>query len=896
MSALPKPAPVTGGDTLTVLKSIGPKLTKSFDGDTVIPYGLAKTFSVESVPVKDIDGLSMRLKYLAPKPLRCIIRGAFKGDAAAQTLAPPTRPGQYQRVGELFDETPHHWWCADHDDFEPMLWDPVTHPEEAIRELIESEYPPEFHTASYHWQLSASAGRKPGVLKVHLWWWLETAYTGPQIEAWVRATKVKVDIVTLRKIQVHYTAHPIFLNGTPDPMAGRRCGLHRGEIAAVPLIIPQDVLDASDQRTHAGGDLDLTDPTTKPGVIGAFCKAYPISRVIAEIFPDLFAYADGSDRRVTWYGGGGAAEGCYVTDDDWYLGNSHNTSPHGDRLQNAWDVVRLYKFGHLDEEGDADDPMIAVHELASHRAMVAWVEGLPEIKGTVATTAQTACTQHLAAIEAAVEVSVLRSTVAPAIQAAKDLEPLDRELLAQALKSRLIALTHSPVGIDIARDMVAPVRNADAPGEDHVPEWAKPWVFRTDKDHFFNLDTGESVSITGFNMVHDREMHRFMDRDGNIPAASQYCKLFWNVRTVAGVGYMPGATPVFEMLGTLWANSYSDKDIPAVPPVLTDAEGAAVAIVQAHLQKMLPDDRERELLIAWLAHNTRHPGVKIRWAPFLSSAPGGGKTFFLDLLGMVMGSGNVAPLDAGVLCKSDFTGWALGAAVRCIEEVKLHGENAHDITNKLKQFHTNNVIDVHQKGRDPFRAINKTNYLLLSNFDDGIPLEKGERRYFVLQSAIGIDETQAMSEDGYFKRLFTAVQTFPGAIRKWLLECPMHSDFDPDGHAPMTGAKAQLIELSKNFVVVAAEEIIEEGSVAGVSKHVISSNCLIAEISERTKKTISGPSVHALLKNLGYHFVGRVKWRSKTHRMWVSVAARGITQEQMRLELDNAMLISGFLE
>lgn len=892
MSDLPK----TGGDFITVLKSVGPKLTKSFDGDTVIPYGLAKTFSIESMPIKNIDDLSMHLRYLAPKPLRCIIRGAFKGDAEAQTLAPPARRGHYLRVGELFNEVPHHWWCADHDDFEPMLWDPVTHPEEAIREMIESEYPPEFHTASYHWQLSASAGRKPGVLKVHLWWWLGTAYTGAQIEAWVRATKMKVDIVTLRKIQVHYTANPIFLNGTLDPMAGRRCGLHRGEIDAVPLIIPHEVLDASDQRTHSGGDLDLTDPTTKPGVIGAFCKAFPISRVIAEILPDLFVYADGSDRRVTWFGGGGAVEGCYVTDDDWYLGNSHNTSPHGDRLQNAWDVVRLYKFGHLDEEGDADNPLIAVHELASHRAMVAWAEALPEIKGTTTTTAQTACAQHLSAIEGAADVTTLRATVAPEIQAAKNLEPLDREILAQALKARLSALTRANVGIDIARGMVAQVRNTDEDGESHVPDWVKPWVFRTDKDHFYSLDTGESVSITGFNMMFDREMHRYVDRDGNIPQASQYCKLFWGIRTVVGVGYMPGAAPVFEMLGTLWANSYSDRDIPQVPPALTGAEENAVALVQGHLQKMFPNERERELLISWLAHNVRRPGDKIRWAPFISSAPGGGKTFFLDLLGMSMGQGNVAPLDAGVLCKSDFTGWALGAAVRCIEEVKLHGENAHDITNKLKQFHTNNVIDVHQKGRDPFRAINKTNYLLLSNFYDGIPLEKGERRYFVLQSAIGIDETRAMSEDGYFKRLFTAIQTFPGAIRKWLLECPLHTGFDPDGHAPMTGAKEQLIELSKNFVVIAAEEIIEEGTTAGVSKHVISSNCLIAEISERTKRTISGPSVHSLLKNLGYQFIGRVKWRKKPHRFWVSVAAKDLTQEQMRQALDNAMADNDFLE
>lgn len=378
------PAPDIPEDFITVLKSIGPKLTKSFDGDNVIPYGQAKHFSIEAIPVNSLADLSLGLKYLAPKPLRCIIRGSFKGDAVAQVVAPPARPGQYQRVGELFDEVPHHWWCADHDDFTPVLWDPVQNPEEAIRELIETLYPPEFHTASYHWQLSASAGRTPGVLKVHLWWWLATPYTGPQVEAWVRAQKLKTDMVTLRKMQVHYVANPIFLNGTPDPMAGKRCGLHQGETEAVALDIPQDVLDMAGVRTGVtGGDLELADPTTKPGAIGAFCKAYPISRVIAEILPDLFAYAEGSDRRVTWFGGGGAPEGCFVTDDDWYLGNSHNTDPARGRLSNAWDVVRLYKFGHLDTEDDLDNPLINVNELPSHRATAAWVAELPEIKGAV---------------------------------------------------------------------------------------------------------------------------------------------------------------------------------------------------------------------------------------------------------------------------------------------------------------------------------------------------------------------------------------------------------------------------------------------------------------------------------------------------------------------------------
>lgn len=884
-------------DTLTILKSAGPKLTKTFDGDTVVPYGLAKTFSIESVSIRSLDDLSANLGVLALKPLRCIIRGRFKGDAAAQDIAPPTRPGQYQRLGELFDEVPHHWWCADHDAFSPLLWDPVTEPEGAIQELIETLYPPEFHNASYVWQLSASAGRTPGVLKVHIWWWLERGYTGPQIEAWVRSIELQTDIVTTRKVQVHYTASPIFLNGAQDPMHGKRIGLHRGDTDAVPLVIPQDVLDRAGERERAdGGGMNLVDPTQKPGIIGAFCREYPISRVIDELLPDLFAYASGSDRRVTWFGGGGAAEGCFVTDDDRYLGNSHNTDPFEGRLANAWDVVRHYKFGELDDAALTADEraLCSINELPSHRAMVAWAETLPGMKNDAAVAQQSARDSMLLGIQNAATEAELRGVVLPRIRAADGLEPIDRETLARALQARWLALVGSPMRLDDARSQVRRERT-ERDNENGIPGWLAPWVYCTDKDRFFNLDTGDVQSITGFNLAHGRRMRQFIGQDGNVPPASEYCKLVWDIPIVTGIGYMPGAGRIFEMLGLQWANSYSTRDIPTVPPVLTDAESAAVALVEAHLRLLFPDERERGIFTSWLAHNCRHPGKKIRWSPLIYGDQGVGKSFFMTLLGMAMGPANVRSVDANVICSSDFTSWSIGAAVRFIEEVKIQGHNAWDVVNKLKQFMSDEIISVHQKGKDPFMAKNVTNYCANTNYADALPLTRGDRRYCVLAAAIKAEQAERMAEEGYFITLFDAVEKFPGAMRKWLMEFEMHSEFSPNGWAPDTAAKQQTIELSKNFVHLAAEEIIEEGSV-GVSKHVLSSSCLTTEIENRTSREVSTSSVNALLQSLGFVFGGRLKWRKKTHRIWVTSAAKDLDTTKLREALEITACGQDFLK
>ncbi len=87
------------------------------------------------------------------------------------------------------------------------------------------------------------------------------------------------------------------------------------------------------------------DPESKRGVIGAFCRSYTITEAIEEFLSD--EYVDAGKGRFT-YKKGSAAAGLVVYEDDKFAFSHHGTDPTGGKLCNAFDLVRIHKFGHLD--------------------------------------------------------------------------------------------------------------------------------------------------------------------------------------------------------------------------------------------------------------------------------------------------------------------------------------------------------------------------------------------------------------------------------------------------------------------------------------------------------------------------------------------------------------------
>jgi len=106
------------------------------------------------------------------------------------------------------------------------------------------------------------------------------------------------------------------------------------------------------------------DPTEKQGLIGAFCREYGVTEAIETFLANEYTACDMPDRYT--FAGGSTAAGLVLYEDKFAYSH-HGTDPASGKLCNAFDLVRLHKFGLKDE--DAKDGM-PVNKLPSYTAMM----------------------------------------------------------------------------------------------------------------------------------------------------------------------------------------------------------------------------------------------------------------------------------------------------------------------------------------------------------------------------------------------------------------------------------------------------------------------------------------------------------------------------------------------
>ena len=116
------------------------------------------------------------------------------------------------------------------------------------------------------------------------------------------------------------------------------------------------------------------DPTEKPGIVGAFCKAYTVEDVITEFLTDQ--YSDAGQDRYT-YAGGSTSGGVIVYQDGAFLYSHHATDPISGQLVNAFDLLRLHRYAELDEEITEKTP---INKRPSYLAMSEFAKNDVKVK------------------------------------------------------------------------------------------------------------------------------------------------------------------------------------------------------------------------------------------------------------------------------------------------------------------------------------------------------------------------------------------------------------------------------------------------------------------------------------------------------------------------------------
>lgn len=115
------------------------------------------------------------------------------------------------------------------------------------------------------------------------------------------------------------------------------------------------------------------DPYEKPGLIGAFNRTYSIPEAIEAFLSDV--YRREQDGRYTYVKGSTA--GGLVLYDDKFAYSHHGTDPVSGLLVNAFDLVRIHKYGIRDDEAKEGTP---INRLPSSLEMTEFAGTDPNVK------------------------------------------------------------------------------------------------------------------------------------------------------------------------------------------------------------------------------------------------------------------------------------------------------------------------------------------------------------------------------------------------------------------------------------------------------------------------------------------------------------------------------------
>ena len=108
---------------------------------------------------------------------------------------------------------------------------------------------------------------------------------------------------------------------------------------------------------------EQADPTTKPGVVGTFCRAYTVEDAVETFLAEIYE-PSAMEGRYDYIPADSSAG--LVIYGDKFAYSHHATDPVCGQLLNAFDIVRLHRFGGLDDKLPLDT---AVTKLPSYKAM-----------------------------------------------------------------------------------------------------------------------------------------------------------------------------------------------------------------------------------------------------------------------------------------------------------------------------------------------------------------------------------------------------------------------------------------------------------------------------------------------------------------------------------------------
>ena len=320
-----------------------------------------------------------------------------------------------------------------------------------------------------------------------------------------------------------------------------------------------------------------------------------------------------------------------------------------------------------------------------------------------------------------------------------------------------------------------------------TPEWAKNYVYCAGENTFELLSTRHSLKPDAFRINH-AGMPEVIGSELDAVTLVMRNNL---IRRVDAKMYWPGFGPIFTDANTGLTHLNTYEQSGAEPCEELDEDGKAVVDrFLRHLDMTVSVERERRIILDFMVFVYQNPGSRVQWALLLKGIEGNGKSYFFKVMQVLLGK--QASVVSTTAIDSAFTGWAEGAILACVEEIRISGVNKYAILDKMKPIISNDTIPVIRKGKDERYIPNFTSYMMMTNHADAIPIGDNDRRYCVIFTR------QTRKEDlfnelggregvaAYFEVLYGDAARRPDALARFFTDYKISADFSPAGRAPET--------------------------------------------------------------------------------------------------------------
>lgn len=327
---------------------------------------------------------------------------------------------------------------------------------------------------------------------------------------------------------------------------------------------------------------------------------------------------------------------------------------------------------------------------------------------------------------------------------------------------------------------------------------------------------------------------------------------------VLGVAFRPVPQRFFDRFGVKLANTYA--------PFRPDVSGEFVMpeILEEYLQLVLPNGKDRNTVIMWLADIIQNPLRRPMWGVLLTGDSATGKSSLIRLVRLALGERHVWSDNTYTPAFARFSEVFCNNLLVAFDDAPA----STDTYEKLKLAMTRPVMNVETKGvqgyveRDVYSRV-----LILSNDKRPLRFGEDERRLYVPEFCnhpISKEETQK-----FFTR-FNAWVSLPetaAIIYQWLMSVDL-SEFTP-GFTVQTETHAKMVGLSASVLDGLLVEYVEEDPI-------FHEKMLLAYLADNGLKSPNLDSIKLKLEGLGY--VRRRRkvpdYDDKQHFLWQKDAKR----------------------